>query len=119
MRGDTALLDALPRLGACFSRLPVHVEREIYGAFRLRVRYDGRDRSLHLQVTISETLAADVADITAAAHPSAAPGAGNQPSWVRPRQEPKRRAGRAKMPPTCDDALILTHTVHVPKTRTR
>ncbi|MER6015880.1 hypothetical protein [Streptomyces bluensis] len=62
------------------------LKREIFDAFRLRVRYDGRDRGVQLQVTILAAVAPDLAQIGEQA--AMAARAVDQPIRERPRQEP-------------------------------
>ncbi|MFF3819284.1 hypothetical protein ACFYYD_22225 [Streptomyces bluensis] len=62
------------------------LKREIFDAFRLRVRYDGRDRGVQLQVTILAAVAPDLAQIGERA--AMAARAVDQPIRERPRQEP-------------------------------
>ncbi|MEX2972533.1 recombinase zinc beta ribbon domain-containing protein [Streptomyces sp. C184] len=61
--GDRGLLEAIPQLGFRFAQLPDALKREIFDAFRLRVRYDGRDRGVQLQVTILAAIAPDLAQL--------------------------------------------------------
>ncbi|MFE9335536.1 recombinase family protein [Streptomyces sp. NPDC007063] len=88
----TELLNALPQLTPRFAELPEAVQREIYDAFRLEVRYHRPRREIHLQVTVSAATATDLARLTTQA---LVPGTGNatldQPCFVRPRQDSNLR----------------------------
>ncbi|MFM9442125.1 hypothetical protein [Streptomyces acidiscabies] len=58
--GDAALIDAIPQLGLRFAQLPDNLKRDIFDAFQLRVRYDGRDRGTRLQATITADAVPDL-----------------------------------------------------------
>jgi hypothetical protein len=87
--GDPALLEVIPQLGFRFAKLPDALKREIFDAFRLRVRYDGRDRGAQLQVTILAAVGPDLAQIGERA--AAVAGAIDQPIRERPRQDSNLR----------------------------
>ncbi|MDI5973708.1 recombinase family protein [Streptomyces sp. SL13] len=87
--GDPSLLEAVPQLSVRFSRLPDALKREIFDAFRLRVHYDGRDRTVRLEVTVVAAVAAGLAKIATRA--ATAVGAADQPLWKCPRQDSNLR----------------------------
>lgn len=88
-RGDHRLLEAIPQLGFRFAKLPDALKREIFDGFQLRVRYDGRDRGVQLQVTILAAVAPDLAQIGERA--AMAVWAVDQPIRERPRQDSNLR----------------------------
>ncbi|MDO0930215.1 recombinase family protein [Streptomyces sp. DG2A-72] len=113
--GDVELIEAIPQLSFRFAQLPDALKREIFDAFQLRVRYDGRDHGVQLQATILGAVAPDLAQIGERA--AAVARAVGQPIRERPRREPQSRAGRAAPPVTCGDAVAVTASTHLPKTR--
>ncbi|MBA0049789.1 hypothetical protein E0L36_02380 [Streptomyces sp. AJS327] len=88
--GDTALLDAIPRLRSRMRDLPVAIQRGIYDAFRLHVRYDHRGRRAEIHVTIAATLADGLPEIMGSGTARSEPG-GTQPFVACPRQDSNLR----------------------------
>jgi hypothetical protein len=87
--GDPGLLETSPQLGFRFAKLPDELKREIFEAFRLRVRYDGRDRGVQLQAIILAAVAPDLAQIGEGA--AAVARGVDQPIRERPRQDSNLR----------------------------
>nr|WP_240929473.1 recombinase family protein [Streptomyces coryli] len=85
--GDAALLDALPQLSLRYRDLPTSIQRQIYDAFQLRVRYDCRNRGVEIQATIRAAVLDDLAAIARrAAETAGSDQAADQPLGERPRQ---------------------------------
>ncbi|MGP3991924.1 hypothetical protein [Streptomyces sp. 3N207] len=87
---NTALLDTLPQLRTRLRDLPPAIQREIFDAFQLQIRYDHRDRSAEIQVTIAAALTDRLNGIAESAAAATEPG-GNQPFSARPRQDSNLR----------------------------
>ncbi|KPI04493.1 Recombinase [Actinobacteria bacterium OK074] len=87
--GDLDLIEAIPQLSFRFAHLPDTLKREVFDAFRLRVRYDGRDRGVQLQATIMGAVAPELARIGERAGTAAR--AVDQPIGERPRQDSNLR----------------------------
>lgn len=88
-QGDPSLLEAIPQLRFRFAELPVTLQRELFDAFQLRVRYDGRDRGVQLQVTIFAAATPDLVRLVERAANAAR--AVDQPIEGRPRQDSNLR----------------------------
>jgi len=92
--GDAALINAIPQLGLRFAQLPDNLKRDIFDAFQLRVRYDGRDRGTQLGATITADAVPDLVRVSGRA--ASIMGVVDQPIVGRPRREPQNMAGRVR-----------------------
>ncbi|WP_325051957.1 recombinase family protein [Streptomyces triticagri] len=87
--GDPDLLCAIPQLSISFAALSEGIRREIFDSYRLRVRYDGRDRGVRIEATITAAVAPDLAAVVERTGKTMSDA--DQPISVRPRQDSNLR----------------------------
>ncbi|MCT2590544.1 recombinase family protein [Streptomyces sp. N2-109] len=84
---NPGLLDTLPQLGTRLADIPDALQRTVYDAFQLKVRYLRPCREIEIQVTVSAATADDLARLTTQTLTAGADGTGvDQPCFVCPRQ---------------------------------